>query len=105
VPVPFKPLVHLTTADAAAPDGRREDAASVVHYTNGLVHTVRCSSDPSASSGQWLSVSSVIYAHRAIRTILVQEVRVNNPTAENVRLNVERLGILDWKGAESKMKT
>ena len=91
-PVPFKPLAQIT------PELNKQESANLVHYTNGMVYQVDC-----FEGG--VSVTSQIFAHRAISKVLVQEVRVTNPGADTVAFNIERLGIVEWKGAVSKPKT
>ena len=106
LPVPLKPVVQLTPMMPTGAGGMlAEEAATVVHYTSGLVHNVRCTQIRADAPQQKVGVSSVVYAHRAIRSVLVQEVKLTNPTGEDVTFNIERLGIQDWKGAQSKAKT
>ena len=85
----------------------------MVHYTNGFVHNVKCFETPASiaaasaakAKGKALGLSNVFYAHRAIPNVLVQETKVTNPTAKNILLNVERLGISNWRESVSKSKT
>ena len=60
---------------------------------------------PAKAKGKELGLSNVYYAHRAIPNVLVQEVKVTNPTGKNLLLNVERLGISNWRDSVSKSKT
>ena len=99
VPIPFKPLAVVT------PDSSRvfgEESVTLVHYLNGMVTRVGCYT---THGGAELSVTQQVYAHRAFPSILVQEIKMANPSSENVVFNVERLGIAGWTNARSRTKT
>lgn len=98
VRVPFKPVVSINPESALA----AAESAAVVHYTHGTVHSVRCFD---VSNGGRVSVGNVVYAHRALPNVLVQEIMLSNPTASKVLFNMERLGMANWKGASSKTTT
>ena len=103
LPVPLKPVVQLTPMMPSGAGGMlAEEAATVVHYTSGLVHNVRCTQIRAGGAPQQkVGVSSVMYAHRAIRSVFVQEVKLTNPTAEDVTFNVERMDYFgEWKDLE-----
>lgn len=95
------PLFFLFSASSGLSSGRSE-ALSLVHYTKGFVQSTRCYE---TSSGGEVSVSNLYLAHRAIPNVLVQEVKVSNPSAQAARFKVERPGITNWRGASSKTKT
>ncbi len=106
--VPFRPSVVVTPAEnTGASISTPVESAAIVHYTHGLVHAVSCYRDPSdyGGDGDKLGVSSVHYAHRSIPGVLVQEVKVTNPSANTATFNVERIGIDGWEGARTSMKT
>ena len=52
-----------------------------------------------------VTVSSKILAHRTVPGVLVQDVRVHNPTSALVQLSLERLGIANWETAKSLTRT
>lgn len=103
--VPLSPLVDLVAEDPASASLAEEKAerATLVHYTRGLVHSVKCAEV--GYGGAPVSISRQVYAHRAYPAVLVQELKVVNPTADPVSLRVERLGILDWKDVHTAPKT
>ena len=80
---------------------RSQHTASVVSYLKGLIHTVDCYR-VGASREQDFSVDNQVYAHRAIPHVLVQELKVTNPTSSDKLFNVERMGISGWEGTETK---
>ena len=112
-PVNFKPLVKITQ-DNDFSRGRIADksSAAVLSYTHGLSHKVDCYSDSDAANNgigsigaePEFSVSQHIYAHRAIPQILVQEVKLSNPTGSDKLFSLERIGISNWNSAESHSK-
>ncbi len=107
--VPLSPVVRLTIqqgGEADAAMSKPPEYGAIVHYTKGLVHTVRClDTGTSLDGSRRVSVSSQIYAHRTIPAVLVQEIRAANPTEETVHLSVDRVGILDWKDVQATPKT
>lgn len=92
--VPFKPVARFAAVNAG-----QEDRAVVVHYTHGLVHSVKC-----FGAGAPVSISSIVYAHRTLPGLLVQEVKLTNPGLDAVTIKVDREGLLDWSGAETRTR-
>ena len=82
---------------------RSQHTASVVSYVKGLIHTVECYR-AGASKEKDFSVDHQVYAHRAIPHVLVQEIKISNPTSSDKLFNIERIGISKWDGAESNIR-
>jgi hypothetical protein len=92
LPVNYHPVVTiLSPLDSGKP---RE--AIVVHYLSGIVHRYQC-----YASG--LYVSYQYYAHRTLPAILVQEIKVTNPTNENFNLDLQQVKVTDWPTAVSQV--
>jgi len=98
--VNYKPVARLSVDRDFVPV-RSQHTASVVSYLKGLIHTVDCNR-VGASREQDFSVDNQVYAHRAIPHVLVQELKVTNPTSSDKLFNVERMGISGWEGTETK---
>ena len=108
--VRFKPLVRIKQ-DNDFTRGQLADksSAAVLSYTEGISHTVECySEDTGTSNGARVepefSISQKIYAHRVIPQVLVQEIKLSNPTSSDKLFNLERIGISKWNSAESHSK-
>lgn len=99
VPVSFKPLI--TVKNDLDLDSK---SAKVVNYVKGLIHDVTCYDDGLEGSSGDISISRQIYAHRTIPEVLVQEIRITNPTGADQLFQLERLGISNWKSASSSEK-
>ncbi|KAK9497597.1 hypothetical protein O3M35_004295 [Rhynocoris fuscipes] len=74
IPVGWSPLISPIS------DGRRKEAV-VTHYPSGVVSRFQC-----YSSGLYLSHH--IYSHRSRKQILIQELKIANPTSKPISLNL-----------------
>ncbi len=100
VPVSFQPIVQVTNRNG----GGDSHSAKVVNYVKGLVHEVVCY-DYGQDDYNDLSVSRQVYAHRAIPEVLVQEIKISNPTAEDQTFILDRPGAsASWKSAQTSTK-
>lgn len=88
--VPFQPITGVFLPGADRSDHQRE--ASVLQFVNGLAHKIQCIPYGSAC----LTVTHQIYAHRTISSLLVQDIKITNPTDEDVVLSLERGGLSKW---------
>lgn len=88
--VPFQPITGVFLPGADRSDHQRE--ASVLQFVNGLAHKIQCIPYGSAC----LTVTHQIYAHRTIPSLLVQDIKITNPTDEDVVLSLERGGLSKW---------
>ena len=93
VPVSFQPIVQLSNSEHES-----YQKAQVTNYLKGLVHDVTCFAD---GSGSDLSSSQQIYAHRAIPEVLVQDIKIHNPSGQDQYFRLERQGITNWPTASS----
>lgn len=85
--VPFQPIVAVFLDH-----GEHGREASAIQYVNGLAHKVQCIS----VHGGCISVTHQIYAHRTIASLLVQDIKITNPTDHDVIVSVERAGLSKW---------
>jgi len=95
--VHYKPLVQLTLDQN---DGGEEAVGLVTDYTTGIVSKVQCL----ATEEGTVTVTTGVYAHRTIPGVLVQDIKINNPTTNTVQLGVEKLGISNWNTAKSSTR-
>ena len=68
-------IVHITSNEY-----ENEQSARVVNYVKGLLFDVVCYDDGLEGSSGDISINRRIYAHRAIPEVLVQEIKITNPT-------------------------
>ena len=94
VPVSFQPLVHLSNSERES-----YQTAQVTNYLKGLVHDVTCFADDGSNSD--ISASQQIYAHRAIPEVLVQDIKIHNPSGQDQYFRMERQGITNWPTSSS----
>jgi hypothetical protein len=88
LPVSYHPVVTILSPVGL---GKPHEAV-VVHYLSGIVHRYQC-----YSSGLYISFQ--YYAHRTSPAILVQEIKVTNPTNENFNLGSQQMKETDWPTA------
>ena len=56
------------------------------------------------SSKKDISISKQIFAHRSIPEVLVQEIKIHNPSGEDKFFRTERLGMSNWPSTTSREK-
>ena len=95
VPVPYKPLVQLTLVGEG-----EEEFGMVTDYVKGSVTSVQCMSEVGSFEDP-VTVTSNVMAHRTVPGVLLQDVRVHNPTSQSKQIGLERLGIAQWETAKS----
>lgn len=86
--VPFQPITTVSLEGKS--DIQRE--ASVIQFVHGLAHKIQCI--PFGQS--CITVTHQIYAHRTISSLIVQDIKITNPTDEDVVLSLERGGLSKW---------
>ena len=69
-------------------------------YKNGVVHLVQCLAHDRQDRDP-VVVTTAVYAHRTLPTVMVQDVKIYNPGSRTVRIDVEKGGISDWESAVS----
>lgn len=87
--VPFQPITSVFLPGSNV-EGYRE--ASVLQYPNGLAHKIQCI----PHHGGCLAVTHQFYAHRTISSLLVQDIKITNPTDYDVTFNLEQAGLAKW---------
>ena len=95
VPVPYKPLMYVTLVGEG-----EEEMGMVTDYVRGGVTSVQCMSEV-GSFEEPVTVTSNVIAHRTVPGVLVQDIRVHNPTSQSKQITLERLGIAQWETAKS----
>ena len=95
VPVPFKPLVKLTLVGEG-----QEELGVVTDYIRGVVRVGSCHQEQGSFEDP-VTVTSNVIAHRTVPGVLVQDIRVHNPTSQPKQIGLERLGISQWETAKS----
>ena len=78
---------------------------SFFSINSGLLFDVVCYDDGLEGSSGDISLSRRIYAHRAIPEVLVQEIKITNPTGSDQVFQLERQGITNWPSASSSERT
>ena len=129
VPVSFQPVIHITSNEYE--NRENQQSARVVNFVkgnvkietnnliqylkcfhefffsinSGLLFDVVCYDDGLEGSSGDISLSRRIYAHRAIPEVLVQEIKITNPTGSDQVFQLERQGITNWPSASSSERT
>jgi len=103
VPVSFQPVIHITSNEYE--NRENQQSARVVNFVKGLLFDVVCYDDGLEGSSGDISLSRRIYAHRAIPEVLVQEIKITNPTGSDQVFQLERQGITNWPSASSSERT
>lgn len=70
--------------------------AFVTNYLTGIVHVFQCYKGGVYASFQY-------YAHRTIPSVLVQDIKVSNPTDLNFEISFQLSKLATWPGSSSKI--
>lgn len=94
VPIHFYPVVEVTD------DRHPEDAAIVLDIVNGLIRRIQCFE----LGDDCIEVDVLSYAHRRRPSVLIQEIKIRNPTGEDVILDLRQIAVSEWQGAVTHTK-
>ncbi|CAL4151749.1 unnamed protein product, partial [Meganyctiphanes norvegica] len=94
LPVNFRPITIVSV------DGYTLKEAQMTEFTTGLVHRLQSWEQPGLGSS--IDISYQTYAHRAIPSLLMQDIRVVNPSDKDIIVEVEQMGLGDWPTATSE---
>merc|ERR1712106_975476 len=94
LPVNFRPITIISL------DGATVKEAQVTEYTTGLIHRLQSWEQPGLGSS--IDITYQVYAHRAIPSLLMQDIRVVNPSDKDIIVEVEQMGLGDWSTATSE---
>ncbi|KAG7161368.1 hypothetical protein Hamer_G014003 [Homarus americanus] len=93
LPVSFRPITLVSV------DGMTVKEAVVTEYTTGVVHRIQSWDQPGIGP---LDVTYQTYAHRSIPSLLLQDIKVINPTDQDALVDVEQMGLGDWPTATTE---
>ena len=99
IPVPFKPLVSVRLVGEEV----SSEGVQVTDYLAGTVTELRCLAG--RREQDFVTVTSTVYAHRTIASVLVQDIKIYNPNSHPVQLAISSLGIAGWEDAVSSSRT
>ncbi|XP_063851552.1 uncharacterized protein KIAA2013 homolog isoform X2 [Scylla paramamosain] len=90
LPVHFRPIALVSL------DGQESHEALVTEYRSGIVHRLQSWKQP---GGAALDVMYQTYAHRSLPSLLLQDIKVVNPSDQDTLVEVEQMGLGDWPSA------
>lgn len=86
VPVPFQPVLSIDTDEGSL----RE--AAVLQYATGTARKIQSAQ----VNSKQLDVTQELYAHQEFSSLLVQEVKITNPSAQDATFRLTRGGLSKW---------
>lgn len=93
LPINYRPITLVSL------DGMIVKEALVTDYTTGLVHRIQSWDQPGIGP---LDVTYQTYAHRSMPALLLQDIKVINPTDQDAIVDVEQIGLGDWPMATTE---
>lgn len=93
LPVNYRPITLVSV------DGAAVKEAIVTEYTAGVVHRIQSWEQPNVGP---LDVTYQTYAHRVMPALLLQDIKVINPTAQDAIVDLEQMGLGDWPSATTE---
>lgn len=90
LPIHFRPIALVSL------DGQEVREALVTEYRTGIVHRIQSWQQLGGAS---LDVMYQTYAHRSMPSLLLQDIKVVNPSEQDVLVEVEQMGLGDWSSA------
>lgn len=98
LPVKYYPVVSTKIINAKAKE------ATLLNIKEGIAYKLQ-----TVQTGGWRSkcnyVESRLYAHRARPSVLVQDIRISNPSKRTLFIEFEQVGQFNWKDSRSSTKT
>jgi len=98
IPVPYLPLVSVSVPGE---EGGDSVSGWVSEYTTGVVTQVQCL----ATQEGTVTVTSSVYMHRTIPGVLVQDIKVTNPSTASVQVSLSREGARGWVGNKASSRS
>ncbi|XP_066957727.1 uncharacterized protein KIAA2013 homolog isoform X1 [Macrobrachium rosenbergii] len=93
LPVNYRPITLMSV------DGASVKEAIVTEYKTGVVHRLQSWEQPGVGS---IDVTYQTYAHRAMPALLLQDIKIINPTSQDTLVDIEQMGLGDWLGATTE---
>lgn len=93
LPVNYRPITLVSV------DGAAVKEAIVTEYTTGVVHRIQSWEQPGVGS---LDVTYQTFAHRSMPALLLQDIKVINPTGQDAIVDLEQMGLGDWSAATTE---
>nr|XP_027211803.1 uncharacterized protein KIAA2013 homolog isoform X2 [Penaeus vannamei] len=93
LPVNYRPITLVSV------DGMSVKEAIVTEYTTGTVHRLQSWDQPGIGP---LDVTYKLYAHRTMPSLLLQDIKITNPTDQDAIVDVEQMGLGDWPSAATE---
>ncbi|XP_063602256.1 uncharacterized protein KIAA2013 homolog [Penaeus indicus] len=90
---------ELLKGNALLLQGMSVKEAIVTEYTTGTVHRLQSWDQPGIGP---LDVTYKLYAHRTIPSLLLQDIKITNPTDQDAIVDVEQMGLGDWPSAATE---
>ncbi|CAH1786242.1 unnamed protein product, partial [Owenia fusiformis] len=90
--LPYYPMV------LSQMEGHDSRAATISEYKNGVIYTIDCFQKTTLC----MTSGSQIYAHRSRPSILVQDIRIYNPSDNAMTLDLLQVGTSDWKDSSTQ---
>ncbi|CAH0382203.1 unnamed protein product [Bemisia tabaci] len=91
LPLNWSPLVRVEYLDDS-------EKASVVHFLSGITYGYECHERGSYVTHQY-------YAHRVIPSLFVQQIKISNPTSQNLYFNLIQKKHFNWPSDATRTKT
>ncbi|PVD33839.1 hypothetical protein C0Q70_05100 [Pomacea canaliculata] len=95
LPVKYWPVIQTIVQKETVKE------ASVLDVKSGIAYKIQAVQNPSGC----MYVDSQVFAHRSHPSLLIQDIRVQNPTKYAVTVEFDQIGASGWQDATSVLKT
>ncbi|XP_076068171.1 uncharacterized protein KIAA2013 homolog isoform X2 [Oratosquilla oratoria] len=92
VPINYRPVTLISI------DGMNVKEAIVTEYTSGIIYRIQSWDRPGVRP---IDITYQYYAHRTLPNLLLQDIKVINPTEDNIIVDVDHMGLGDWPSANA----
>ncbi|XP_071945374.1 uncharacterized protein KIAA2013 homolog [Antedon mediterranea] len=93
--IPYYPILNTEV------EGLTSQSATVLHSKSGLVHHLQCYS----IGKDCVSVRHTSFAHRTRKSVIMQQISIENQTPKPVTLRLHSLDISRWKDAKASVES
>lgn len=99
LPIKYYPLVNVHADEYSSKD------ATVLNIHHGIAEKIQCFEVDKGWRSNCLMVESQVYASRTRPSLLVQDLKLTNPSKNSVVVNIDQAGEADWHNAKIKKAT
>ncbi|XP_033751540.1 uncharacterized protein KIAA2013 homolog [Pecten maximus] len=101
LPVKFFPVVSAFMENTHS----SVKEVTALHIKSGIAYRIQTIHVESGWTGSCVSIGTQLYAHRSRPSVLVQDIKLSNPSKNQVVVDLDQIGDSGWEGSKTILKS